>query len=87
VEEEFVFKPSAFKHGITEADIRHAFKRRVFDHALSEAENKNLLLGLAHDGSLLEIMYNVLDSDIINVFHAMKCRKSYLALLRVRGIE
>jgi len=38
VEEEFVFKPSAFKHGITEEDIRHAFKRRVFDHALMGIE-------------------------------------------------
>ena len=87
VEEEFIFKPSAFKHSITEADIRHAFKRRVFDHALTGEEHKNLLLGLACDGKLLEIMYNVLDGEVINVFHAMKCRNAYLALLRTRGIE
>ena len=85
MEEELIFKPSAFKHGITEADIRLAFKRRLFDHALSGEENKNLLLGLAQNDSLLEIMYNVLDGDVINVFHAMKCRKAYLALLRTRG--
>ena len=87
MEEEFVFKPSAFKHGIIEADIRNACKQRMFDHALTGEEHKNLLLGLACDGSLLEIMYNVLDGDIINVFHAMKCRKSYFALLRTRGIK
>jgi len=57
VEEEFAFKPSAFKHGIAKEDILNAFKRRV------------------------------LDGDVINVFHAMKCRKAYLALLRVKGME
>ena len=86
VEEEFIFKSSAFKHGIVEADIRNAFLRRVFDYAMPGEEHKNLLLGLARDGSLLEIMYNVLNGDVINVFHAMKCRKSYLALLRIKGI-
>jgi hypothetical protein len=85
VEEEFVFKPSAFKHGVDEGDIRNAFKRRVLDHAMPGEDSKNLLLGLARNGSLLEIMYNVLEGDVINVFHAMKCRKSYLALLRIRG--
>jgi hypothetical protein len=87
VEEEFIFKQSAFKHGILKEDICNAFKRRMFDHALSGEEHKNLLLGLACDGSLLEIMYNVLDGDVINVFHAMKCRKAYFALLKTRGTK
>ena len=87
MEEDFVFKQSAFKHGISEEDIRNAFKQRMFDHALSGEEHKNLLLGLARDGSLLEIIYNVLDGDEINVFHAMKCRKAYFALLRTRGMK
>ena len=86
MEEEFVFKESAFKHGIVEADIRSAFERRLFDYSMPDEENKNLLLGLARDGSLLEIMYNVVDCDVINVFHAMKCRKAYHVLLRTRGI-
>ena len=87
VEEEFVFRQSAFKHGIVEPDIRNAFKQRMFDYAMHGEEHKNLLLGLARDGSLLEIMYNVLNGSVINVFHAMKCRKAYMALLRIRGIE
>ena len=80
MDEEFIFKQSAFKHGIEEADIRHAFQRRVFDYCMEE--DKNLLIGLARNGILIEIMYNVLSDNIINVFHAMKCRKSYLVLLR-----
>ena len=87
MEEEFIFKKSAFKHGIVEEDIRNAFKQRMFDHVLSEKDDKNLLLGLARDGVLLEIMYNVLDDDVINVFHAMKCRKTYFALIRTRGMK
>jgi hypothetical protein len=84
VEEEFIFKPSAFKHGIDEEDIRNAFKQRVLDYVLPGEENKNLLLGLARNGPLLEIMYNVLEGDVISVFHAMRCRKAYLALLKRR---
>ena len=87
MEEEFIFKHSAFKHGIAEEDIRNAFKQRMFDHVLSEKDDKNLLLGLARDGILLEIIYSVLDGDVINVFHAMKCRKTYFALLRTRGLQ
>ena len=85
MEEAFIFKPSAFKHGIVEEDIRNAFKQRVFDYAMPGEENKNLLLGLAREGGLLEIIYTVLDGDVINVFHAMKCRKAYLSLLKIKG--
>ena len=84
MEEQIIFKASAFKHGIAEADIRNAFERRMLDNALPGEENKNLLLGLARDASLLEVMYNVLDGDVINVFHAMKCRKAYHVLLKAR---
>ena len=87
VEEEYIFKQSAFKHGISEADIRNAFKQRMFDHSLTGEEYKNLLLGLAQDGSLLEVIYNVLDNDVINVFHAMKCRITYFSLLKTRSIK
>ena len=87
MEEEIVFKQSAFKHGINEQDIRNAFKQRMFDHELSGEENRYLLLGLACDGSPLEIMYNVLDGDVINVFHAMKFRKNYFTLLRTRDTK
>ena len=87
MEEEFVFKPSAFKHGIVEDDIRSAFKWRVFDYIMPGEENKNLLIGLARNGALLEIIYNVLEGNVINVFHAMKCRKAYHIFLKPRGAE
>jgi hypothetical protein len=77
MDEKFIFKASAFKHGIEEPDIRNAFEQRIYDHSLSGSEDKQLLIGIDRNGNLLEILYNVLDGDVINVFHAMKCRKAY----------
>jgi hypothetical protein len=78
--ETYVFKQAAFKHGVAEADIRKAFERPIFDRALPDEEQKNLLLGFDSNGNPLEILYNVLDDNRINVFHAMKCRKAYYTL-------
>ena len=77
MEPDIVYKPSAFKHGILEEDIRKAFELRIFDQVMSGEEDKNLLIGLDRNGNPLEIMYNVLNDDVINVFHAMRCRKAY----------
>ena len=81
LEERFIFKETAFKHGVVEADILNAFEQRLFDHALSGEEHKNLLIGLDRNGNPLEIMYNVIEEEVINVFHAMKCRNAYQKLL------
>ena len=37
--------------------------------------NKFAVLGFDLKGNLLEVMYNLVDEDTANVFHAMKCRK------------
>lgn len=42
---------------------------------------KYLVIGFDTKGNLIEVMYNVIDENNINVFHAMKCRKEYLKLL------
>jgi hypothetical protein len=70
LEEKFIFKDTAFKHGIDKANILKAFEQRLFDHALSGEEHKNLLIGLDRNGNPLEIMYNVIEGEVINVFHA-----------------
>jgi hypothetical protein len=83
LEDRIVFKAVAFKHGIAEADIRNAFEQRLFDNTMTGEEDKNLLIGFDLNGNPLEIMYNVLDEGVINVFHAMKCRKAYLDFLKL----
>ncbi|MDR0455637.1 MAG: hypothetical protein LBH20_03005 [Treponema sp.] len=71
------FNQSAFKHGVTEEDIRSAFAYKVFDHPLESEEEKNLLIGFDTKANILEILYNVIGDQRINVFHAMKCRKNW----------
>jgi uncharacterized DUF497 family protein len=81
---EIVFNNSAFKHGITEQDIRSALTTFLVDIALDDnidEHEKFLIIGFDTKGNLLEIMYNIIDRQNINIFHAMKCRKEYLKLL------
>jgi len=46
-----------------------------------DPEDKYLLIGFDRAGNLLEILYNEIDEEWINVFHAMPCRNKYLPLL------
>jgi hypothetical protein len=71
------FNPSAFKHGVTEADIRFAFDNKLSDHPVARQEEKNLLIGFDVRLNLIEILYNEINDHTVNVFHAMKCRKAW----------
>ena len=79
--------PSAFKHGITEAAIRHVIINVIYDEIWEDAMDKHLLIGFDNNGNLLEIMYNIIDDHSINVFHAMKCRNIYKRLLDTESWE
>jgi hypothetical protein len=70
------FNQAAFKHGVTEADIRYAFAHRLFDHPVVVEDNKYLLVGFDTNANMIEILYNVISDRRINVFHAMKYRKA-----------
>jgi len=74
-------KPSAFKHGVTEADINWAFTTARYDLPVEGDEDKRLLIGFDYAGNPIEILYNELDDGRINVFHAMPCRSIYIPLL------
>jgi len=76
------FNPAAFKHGVTETDIRRAFDTFVYEEPLEDFFNKYLLIGFDTKGVLLEVMYNNIDEKSINVFHAMPCRKAFYGFLR-----
>jgi uncharacterized DUF497 family protein len=83
-----MFNPAAFKHGVSEADIRMAFDTVKYDGFLDEddpdAENKHLLIGFDRRANLIEVLYNVIAEDRIRVFHAMKCRSAFIELLEKR---
>jgi predicted cupin superfamily sugar epimerase len=81
------FSPSAFKHNVSEADIRWAFDTAVYDGWFNEGKDKDryLLIGFDRKGNPLEILYYFIDDETINVFHAMKCRSIYHHLIRKEG--
>ena len=82
------FSQSAFKHGVTEVDIRTVFDNALFDERLDESDEEEdinaryLLIGFDRNANLIEIIYNVIDENTIKVFHAMKCRNIYLPYIR-----
>ena len=75
------YAPSAFKHGVTEANVRHAILNWRYDDIFEDDPEKHLLIGFDGNANLLEIMYNVIDDHNLKVFHAMKCRDIFLPLL------
>ena len=79
---EIEYSRSAFKHGLTEADILWAFKTMEYDAALEEYANKHLLIGFDKSAGLIEVLYSVIDDNTILVFHAMKCRPAFIALIK-----
>ena len=84
---EIVFIPSAFKHAVSEEDIRWVLTNHLADGIIEEDdETKYLSIGFDKKGNLLEIMYNHIDEITIKVFHAMKCRKQFLEKLKEEGL-
>jgi hypothetical protein len=75
------FSKSAFKHGLTKADIKRAVINVLYDDILDEANDKHLLMWFDCNSNLIEILYNVINDDTIRVFHAMKCTDEFIKLL------
>jgi len=82
---EIVCIPSAFKHGVSEADIRWAVKTLICDVLIDEYENKYAIIGFDTKGNVIEIMYNLISDKLIKVFHAMKCRESFRKKYGIKG--
>ena len=75
---EIIFRQSAFRHGVTEADIRWAFNTVEFDELIHGFENKYRLLGFNTKGNMIEVLYNLINGHRINVFHAFPCSNAFL---------
>jgi hypothetical protein len=84
---EIVFVPSAFKHAVSEDNIRWVLLNHLADGVIEEDdETKYLSVGFDKTGNLLEIMYNYIDEKTVKVFHAMKCRKTFYKKLEEEGL-
>jgi hypothetical protein len=82
VDIEIQFKQSVFRHGVSEADIRHAFANPRYDGPIEglPVGNRYIRLGFDTHGNLLEMLYNEYDTHVC-VFHAMRCRNIFFRLL------
>jgi hypothetical protein len=73
-EPDIICRQSAFKHGVTEADIHWAFKTVKYDSPMDGDEGianvveRRLLIGFNTNANLLEIMYYELDDGTACVF-------------------
>jgi hypothetical protein len=82
VDFEIKFKQSAFRHGVSEADIRYAFTNPRYDGPIEgiPAGNHYIRPGFDTHGNLLEMLYNEYATHVC-IFHAMRCRSIFLSLL------
>jgi hypothetical protein len=81
MEQSIEFVETAFRHGYNELDIRHAIDTQIKDVLLAGYEDTYGLVGFDCVGNTIEIIYNRIDHETIEVFHAMKCRPSFLKRL------
>jgi hypothetical protein len=86
MELEFIFRDSAFQHGLTEADIHHAFETCCYVGQYGNRTNVLLLLGFDLNANPVEILYNEFADSCINVFHAMPCQKKFYHLFEGREL-
>jgi hypothetical protein len=82
MELEFIFRDTAFKHGLTEADILHAFETCCYVDQYKNRENVYMLLGFDMNANPVEILYNEFGKNGVNVFHAMPCQKQFFNLFK-----
>jgi hypothetical protein len=75
------FNKVAFRHDIDREDILHALETKIYDAAIDELPEKYAVIGFDRAWNPLEIMYNPGNNNTINVFHAMKARKSIIKAL------
>jgi uncharacterized protein YvpB len=75
------FNKEAFRYNICKEDIIHALKNSIFAAAIVGLPDKYAVIGLDRTGNHLEVIYNSVDNSTINVFHAMKARKSFITML------
>jgi hypothetical protein len=74
------FKQSAFRHGVNETEIRHAFTNPRYDGPIEGSGNRYIRLGFDTNGNLLEMFYNEYDTHVC-IFHCMRCRSIFFNLL------
>ncbi|WP_235681253.1 hypothetical protein [Tomitella gaofuii] len=77
-----IIRRSAYKHGITDGDIRAASDTPLLTGPLDdEHPQRVLVLGFDTHTRVLELVVLHYDDGTAEVIHAMKARRTYLGLL------
>ena len=75
--EEVPILDSARRHGISDADIRHAYRNEIAAFQLDNGSE--MIIGADHTGRYLEIALGYSEDDEAEaIFHAMPARDKYL---------
>ncbi|GMO48767.1 MAG: hypothetical protein Pg6C_11410 [Treponemataceae bacterium] len=56
--------PSAFKHGVTGEDIRHACKTRITARKAEDYGNQYGFIGFNRADNPIEVLYNPIDVEL-----------------------
>jgi len=75
------FNEAAFNHNISKEDILYAYNNRIYDASVDGLTEKYAVIGFDRSGNPLEILYNPINDNSINIFHAMRLRNSFIKLL------
>jgi hypothetical protein len=77
---EYEVAEAARKHGIADADMRHAIRMQF--RAIRQSSNRELIIGADRTGRLLEIVIlDATEHEPPCVIHAMELRKKFYPLL------
>jgi hypothetical protein len=72
---------SALKHGKTKEDILSVLENIVYDEMIDDDPAKTLSVGFDANTRLTELILHEVEEYHMVVFHAMPCRKEYVAKL------
>jgi hypothetical protein len=74
---------SALKHGISEADIRHAENQaiKIFEYFDEANRRRIFMIGPDQSGNLLELLMAINPDSSLKIFHAMRLRTKFETLV------
>jgi hypothetical protein len=79
------YNKTAFRHGVSKADIEWAIKTALFERPDADEDNVYIAVGFDRAGNPLEIGYREFDDGSCYIFHAMACQDKWLKEAGIGG--
>lgn len=71
-----IIAPSAYRHGIDDADTLHAYRNAI--RYTVGADDLDMAIGPDTSGALLEVGYIIADDSTVVIVHSMPARPKFL---------